>query len=91
MSCVIISNSQIDYVAHGEDPCLDPEGNDLYGPMKEADRFKFIKVKVTREMTYDVLTLIQSQSCRCIFLRSEQMVYLRPILLRESFRIMTLM
>ncbi|KYQ93112.1 cholinephosphate cytidylyltransferase [Tieghemostelium lacteum] len=38
-----IDKHQIDFVAHGEDLCLDKEGNDVYQFVKDQGKFKTIK------------------------------------------------
>jgi len=38
-----LDKHKIDFVAHGEDPCLDKEGNDVYQFVKDAGQFITIK------------------------------------------------
>jgi glycerol-3-phosphate cytidylyltransferase-like family protein len=38
-----IDINNCDFIAHGDDPVLNPDGSDTYGPFKEAGRFKVIK------------------------------------------------
>ena len=39
----LLKKINCDFYAHGDDPCLDHEGNDAIGPMKEAGKFKMFK------------------------------------------------
>lgn len=39
----LFNKSNIDYVIHGDDPCLLPDGTDAYGLAKKAGRYKQIK------------------------------------------------
>jgi len=38
-----LDQHQIDFVAHGEDPCYDSEGNDVYAFVKGAGRYRYVK------------------------------------------------
>jgi len=40
---VVFGKMQCDYVVHGDDPCLDPEGNDVFASSKRLGRYKEIK------------------------------------------------
>jgi len=40
---MIFEKYQIDYVVHGDDPCLLPDGTDVFATAKAAGRFKTIK------------------------------------------------
>ncbi|XP_073118370.1 ethanolamine-phosphate cytidylyltransferase isoform X2 [Elaeis guineensis] len=39
----LFNKYNIDYIIHGDDPCLLPDGTDAYGPAKKAGRYKQIK------------------------------------------------
>mmetsp|Transcript_4355 Transcript_4355/g.13166 ORF Transcript_4355/g.13166 Transcript_4355/m.13166 type:complete len:434 (+) Transcript_4355:142-1443(+) len=39
----LINEHQIDYIVHGDDPCVGPDGRDVYAAVKKAGRFKTIK------------------------------------------------
>ena len=40
---MLFTKHKIDYVVHGDDPCLLPDGTDAYGYAKKLHRFKMIK------------------------------------------------
>ncbi len=42
-SLEILDNLNIDFCVHGDDPCFNENGEDVYGPMKKAGRFKMFK------------------------------------------------
>lgn len=39
----IFDTYKVDYVVHGDDPCLLPDGSDVYGNVKKLGKFKTIK------------------------------------------------
>ncbi|XP_008781724.1 ethanolamine-phosphate cytidylyltransferase-like [Phoenix dactylifera] len=39
----LFNKYNIDYIIHGDDPCVLPDGTDAYGPAKKAGRYKQIK------------------------------------------------
>lgn len=39
----LFTEYDIDYIIHGDDPCLLPDGSDAYGHAKAAGRYKQIK------------------------------------------------
>ena len=39
---------KIDYVLHGDDPCLLPDGTDAYAHAKKLGRFKMVSVAASR-------------------------------------------
>lgn len=39
----LFNDHKIDYIVHGDDPCLLPDGTDAYAPAKKAGRYKQIK------------------------------------------------
>jgi ethanolamine-phosphate cytidylyltransferase len=39
----VFGKMQCDYVVHGDDPCLDPDGNDVFASSKRAGRYREIK------------------------------------------------
>lgn len=39
----LLTRHRIDYVVHGDDPCLLPDGTDAYAVAKQLGRFKQIK------------------------------------------------
>lgn len=39
----LFTKHRIDYVVHGDDPCLLPDGTDAYAYAKKRGRFKMIK------------------------------------------------
>ena len=39
----LFTKHKIDYVVHGDDPCLLPDGTDAYAYAKQQKRFKMIK------------------------------------------------
>lgn len=40
---VLFNDYKIDYIIHGDDPCLLPDGTDAYALAKRAGRYKEIK------------------------------------------------
>ena len=38
----LFTKHRIDYVVHGDDPCLLPDGTDAYAHAKEMGRFKMV-------------------------------------------------
>ena len=40
---LLFTKHRIDYVVHGDDPCLLPDGTDAYAYAKKLRRFKMIK------------------------------------------------
>ena len=42
MNC-LFNEYKIDYIVHGDDPCLLPDGSDVYAAAKKAGRYKQIK------------------------------------------------
>eukprot|EP00296_Roombia_truncata_P000089 JP435748.1.p1 GENE.JP435748.1~~JP435748.1.p1 ORF type:complete len:437 (-),score=102.38 JP435748.1:241-1521(-) len=40
---MIFEKYDVDYVVHGDDPCLTADGQDVYASAKARDKFKFIK------------------------------------------------
>jgi len=39
----LFTEHKIDYIIHGDDPCLLPDGSDAYAHAKKAGRYKQIK------------------------------------------------
>jgi ethanolamine-phosphate cytidylyltransferase len=39
----LFTEHRIDYIIHGDDPCLLPDGSDAYAHAKKAGRYKQIK------------------------------------------------
>ena len=39
----LFTDFRIDYIIHGDDPCLLPDGSDAYAHAKKAGRYKQIK------------------------------------------------
>lgn len=39
----LFNDYKIDYIIHGDDPCLLPDGSDAYAHAKKAGRYKQIK------------------------------------------------
>ena len=39
----LFTKHRIDYVVHGDDPCLLPDGTDAYAHAKEMGRFKMVR------------------------------------------------
>lgn len=39
----LFTDHKIDYIIHGDDPCLLPDGSDAYAHAKKAGRYKQIK------------------------------------------------
>lgn len=39
----LFSKHKIDYIIHGDDPCLLPDGTDAYAHAKKAGRFKLVR------------------------------------------------
>ena len=42
----LFTKHRIDYVVHGDDPCLLPDGSDAYAHAKEMGRFKMVSTSV---------------------------------------------
>ena len=40
----LFTRHRIDYVVHGDDPCLLPDGSDAYAHAKEMGRFKMVSI-----------------------------------------------
>lgn len=43
----LFTKHNIDYVVHGDDPCLLPDGTDAYAHAKEMGRFKMVSLCCT--------------------------------------------
>jgi ethanolamine-phosphate cytidylyltransferase len=39
----LFSKHKIDYIIHGDDPCLLPDGTDAYAHAKKLGRFKMVR------------------------------------------------
>jgi hypothetical protein len=39
----LFSKHRIDYIIHGDDPCLLPDGSDAYAHAKKLGRFKMVR------------------------------------------------
>lgn len=40
----LFSKHRIDYILHGDDPCLLPDGSDAYAHAKRLGRFKMVRL-----------------------------------------------
>lgn len=40
----LFSKHKIDYIIHGDDPCLLPDGTDAYAHAKKLGRFKMVRL-----------------------------------------------
>ena len=38
----LLTKHRIDYVVHGDDPCLLPDGSDAYAHVKQQGRFRMV-------------------------------------------------
>ena len=43
LSDVVFGQHKVDYVVHGDDPCLDADGNDVFATSKAAGKYREIK------------------------------------------------
>jgi ethanolamine-phosphate cytidylyltransferase len=41
----LFTKHKIDYIIHGDDPCLLPDGTDAYAHAKKLGRFKMVRVQ----------------------------------------------
>ena len=39
----LLARHRIDYVVHGDDPCLLPDGSDAYAHVKQQGRFRMVR------------------------------------------------
>lgn len=46
----LFTKHNIDYVVHGDDPCLLPDGTDAYAHAKEMGRFKMVSLQMCTVM-----------------------------------------
>jgi ethanolamine-phosphate cytidylyltransferase len=42
---VLFTDHRIDYIVHGDDPCLLPDGTDVYDYPKRIGRFRMVRAK----------------------------------------------
>ena len=47
----LFTKHRIDYIIHGDDPCLLPDGTDAYAYAKKLGRFKMAWTVLTMEIT----------------------------------------
>ena len=64
----LFTKHRIDYVVHGDDPCLLPDGSDAYAHAKEMGRFKMVSTSApvivpTATVAIATATLIVMASC----------------------------
>lgn len=64
----LFTKHRIDYVVHGDDPCLLPDGTDAYAHAKEMGRFKMVSttapiVVAAAAVAITTATLLVMASC----------------------------
>lgn len=64
----LFNEHKIDYIIHGDDPCLLPDGTDAYALAKRAGRYKQIKRTEGVSSTDIVGTMILSISLTAMIL-----------------------
>ena len=57
----LFTKHRIDYVVHGDDPCLLPDGSDAYAHAKEMGRFKMVSTSAP-----GVVTAVTAMNCHDI-------------------------
>ncbi|XP_015966387.1 ethanolamine-phosphate cytidylyltransferase [Arachis duranensis] len=60
----LFNEYKIDYIIHGDDPCLLPDGSDVYAAAKKAGRYKQIKRTEGVSSTDIVGRILASSRCR---------------------------
>lgn len=65
----LFNEHKIDYIIHGDDPCLLPDGTDAYALAKKAGRYKQIKRTegVSSTDIVGTIILLIYLSCSCFF------------------------
>jgi ethanolamine-phosphate cytidylyltransferase len=58
----LFTKHSIDYIIHGDDPCLLPDGTDAYAHAKKLGRFKMVRRSRLRAMCIKSRKL---RMCRC--------------------------
>jgi len=59
----LFNDYKIDYIIHGDDPCLLPDGTDAYALAKKAGRYKQIK-RTEGVSSTDIVGIISSISLK---------------------------
>jgi hypothetical protein len=49
----LFTKHRIDYVVHGDDPCLLPDGTDAYATVKKQGRFRMVRAPFCAEPLFD--------------------------------------